>query len=269
MTTEDIMLPLADGHLHVRETGPRDAPALLLVHGTGASEREWDPLVPLLAGSHRVIRIDLLGCGRSAKPDDGDYSVPAQGLRIGAAMDLLGVRAAVLVGHSSGGYPATALAERRPELVTAIALVNSGPGPHAFIGGQAAIDPARWDSLTDDQLREAVRTGFRPGFHIPDEFLEQVRAMSLHAFAAVEQANLAYLREQPLPDRLAKVGKPLLVLFGEEDQRWRSSSAADYSVVRGARVELMPGLGHSPNLEDPLRVAEPLLAFAALHSLVS
>lgn len=262
------MLPLADGHVHVRATGPRDAPVLLLVHGTGASEREWDPLVPLVADSHRVIRIDLLGCGRSAKPDDGDYSVPAQGLRIGAAMDLLGVRDAVLVGHSSGGYPATALAEQRPGLVTAIALVNSGPGMHAFIGGQAAIDPGRWESLTDDEFRAAVRTGFRPGFPIPDEFLEQVRAMSPQTFAAVERANIAYLRERPLPDRLADVGKPLLVLFGAEDQRWRSSSAADYASVRGARVELLPGLGHSPNLEDPLRVAEPLLAFAALHTLV-
>lgn len=60
-------------------------------------------------------------------------------------------------------------------------------------------------------------------------------------------------------------GKPLLVLFGEDDRRWRSSSAADYHAVPGARVELLPGLGHSPILEDPPRVAGPLLDFAALH----
>lgn len=269
MTTEDMILSLDGDDLHVCQHGPRDAPALMLVHGTGASGQEWDPLVPLLTGNHRVIRIDLLGCGRSAKPDDGDYSVPAQGRRVGLALDALGVDHAVLVGHSSGGYEATALAEQRPGLVTAIALVNSGPGMAAFIGQDAAIDPARWSDLTDDQLRQAVRTGFGPGFPIPDDYLAQVRAMTFHTFAAASRANVAYVTEKTLPDRLAAVGTPLLVLFGEEDQRWRSSSAADYGVVAGARIELLAGLGHSPNLEDPLRTAEPLLAFAALHAVRS
>jgi pimeloyl-ACP methyl ester carboxylesterase len=265
MTTEDSYLPLDGGDIHVWQDGPRDAPPLMLIHGTGASGQEWDPLVPLLTGSHRVIRLDLLGCGQSAKPEDGDYSVPAQGRRVGLALDKLGVERAVLVGHSSGGYEAAALAEQRPDLVSAIAVINSGPGMAAYIAKEAPVDPTRWVSLTDDQLRQAVHTGFRPGFHIPDEYLAQVRAMTLHTFAAASQANFAYLREKTLPDRLAAVGKPLLVLFGEEDQRWSSTSAVDYSVVAGARVELLSGLGHSPNLEDPLRTAEHLLAFAALH----
>ncbi|WP_159052104.1 alpha/beta fold hydrolase, partial [Streptomyces niveiscabiei] len=66
---------------------------------------------------------------------------------------------------------------------------------------------------------------------------------------------------RPLPDRLAPLGKPLLVLFGEDDRRWRSSSAAEYTVVPGARIHLLPGLGHSPILEDPPRTAAALLEF--------
>jgi pimeloyl-ACP methyl ester carboxylesterase len=58
----------------------------------------------------------------------------------------------------------------------------------------------------------------------------------------------------------APLGKPLLVIFGEEDRRWRSSSAADYRAVHGARVEMLPGLGHTPILEDPARTASSLLA---------
>lgn len=263
---EESMLPLEGGDIHVRQDGPRDFPALVLIHGTGASLREWDPLVPLLTDSHRVVRLDLLGCGRSAKPADGAYDVPAQGRRVGAVMDLLSIEHAVLVGHSSGGYPATALAERRPELVTAIVLINSGPAMAAYTARESPVNPDEWDDLTDDQLRQAVRTGFRPGFPVPDEFLAQVREMTFHSFATAARANAAYLTEQTLPNRLAAVGKPLCVLFGEEDQRWDpASSIVDYRAVAGARVEPLPGLGHSPNLEDPLRTAEHLLAFAALQ----
>jgi hypothetical protein len=53
------------------------------------------------------------------------------------------------------------------------------------------------------------------------------------------------------------------VIFGEEDRRWRSSSAADYRVVPGAIVEMLPGLGHTPIREDPARTACCLLAFTA------
>lgn len=66
--------------------------------------------------------------------------------------------------------------------------------------------------------------------------------------------------------RLASIGKPLLVIFGEEDRRWRSSSAADYRAVPGARVEMLPGVGHTPILEDPVRTASRLLAFTATEA---
>lgn len=90
--------------------------------------------------------------------------------------------------------------------------------------------------------------------------------MTYHTFTATMQATRHYLEQRALPDRLAVLGKSLLVIFGEDDRRWRSSSASDYRAVPGAKVELLPGLGHSPLLEDPPRTAAPLLAFAATHA---
>lgn len=90
--------------------------------------------------------------------------------------------------------------------------------------------------------------------------------MTFHAVAASMQASRAYLDEQALPDRLAVLGKPLQVIFGDEDRRWRPSSAADYRAVPGARVELLAGAGHTPIMEDPSRTAALLLAFTALHA---
>ncbi|MGP3962135.1 alpha/beta fold hydrolase [Nonomuraea sp. 3N208] len=265
--TESSTLSLDDGDIHVCQDGPRDAPALLLIHGSASSTRSWDALVPMLTRSHRVIRIDLLGHGRSAKPADRSYAIRDQGRRVGAALDRLGVKNAIVVGHSSGGAVATALAEQRPDLVTALALINTGPSLDAFIAPEsAAIAPSQWPP-TDEQIRQFASTGFsRAGYQIPQELLDDVRAMTYHTLTTTMQGTSAYLEQQALPDRLTALGKPLLVIFGEDDRRWRSSSAADYRTVPGAKVELLPGLGHSPILEDPPRTAIPLLAFTAIHA---
>lgn len=265
--TESSTLSLDDGTVHVCQDGPRDAPALLLIHGSASSARSWDPLVPMLTRSHRVIRIDLLGHGRSAKPADRSYEIPDQGHRVGVALDRLGVKHAIVVGHSSGGYSATALAEQRPDLVSALALINTGPSLDAFVAPEsAAIGPSQWPP-TDEQIRRFASTGFSlAGYQIPPELLDDVRSMTYQTFTMTMKASRDYLEQRTLPDRLTPLGKPLLVIFGEDDRRWRSSSAADYRAVPGARVELLPGLGHSPNLEDPPRTAVPLLAFAAIHA---
>src|SRR5438105_5036765 len=96
--------------LHVVHTGPLDAPTVVLVHGSGASMAWWDPVLPALRDLH-VVRVDLLGHGRSAKPDDG-YEMTEQARRVGAVLDRLGVSRAVLVGHSTGGNVATSLVEQ-------------------------------------------------------------------------------------------------------------------------------------------------------------
>lgn len=258
-------LPLDGGDVYVRQDGPAEAPALLLIHGSASSTHTWDPMVPLLTSAHRVIRIDLLGHGQSDKPVDGDYAVPTQGRRAASVLDQLGVQQAIVVGHSSGGYTATALAEQRPDLVTALVLINTGPHPQALADApEGAIGPPQWNHLTDDQLRQAASTAFsRPGYQIPDQVVLDVRSMTFHSFTATMQASSAYLQDRSVPDRLASLGKPLLVIFGADDRRWRSSAAADYHAVPGARIEMLPGLGHSPILEDPSRTSELLLAFAA------
>jgi pimeloyl-ACP methyl ester carboxylesterase len=261
--TEESTLPLDDGEIHVCQDGPRDAPALLLIHGTAASLRTWDPMVPLLTGSHRVIRIDLLGCGQSARPDGASYAIQDQARRAGAALDRLGVTRAIAVGHSSGGTVATALTEQRPDLVTALALINTGPHMAAYIAAEIAIGPGQLSDLTDEQLRQLMSSAFSAGYKIPQRFVDEARGMNLHVYAATSQAVRAYLEEQALPERLAILGKPLLVIFGENDRRWRSSSAAEYRAVPGATIQMLPGVGHSPNLEDPPRTAASLLAFTA------
>jgi pimeloyl-ACP methyl ester carboxylesterase len=87
--------------------------------------------------------------------------------------------------------------------------------------------------------------------------------MTHRALAATSRASLSYLGRRSLPVRLTALGLPVLVIFGTEDHRWRSSSAAAYRVVPDVRVELLPGVGHTPMQEDPETTGKLLLDFAA------
>ena len=168
-----------DDERNLRAPGRRpDAPALLLIHGNASTARWWDELVPLLTSSHRVIRVDLLGYGRSAKPEGRSYALPDQARRVGVAMDRIGVGRVIAVGHSSGGAAATALAEHRPDLVAALVLINTGPHLGALIAPPMDIDPSQWPDVTDEQLRQFTSAAFsRPGYQIPSELLNEIRAM--------------------------------------------------------------------------------------------
>jgi pimeloyl-ACP methyl ester carboxylesterase len=261
---------LDDDDMHVVQDGKPDAPALLLLSNAAVPTVIWDPVVPLLAGAHRVIRVDLLGHGRSAGPAGG-YDIPAQARRVGAALDKLGVSRVTVIGHSSGCTVATALAEQRPDAVAALALIDMGPSPDAKIPERPIFRliltqiPGRllWRLRTEATIRKAARTGFTRPVDIPDAFIDHVLGMTHQAFVGAMRAPLSYLAQRSLPDRLAALGLPVLVVFGTDDQRWRSSSAAAYRIVPGARVELLPGVGHTPMMEDPQTTGKLLLDFAA------
>jgi pimeloyl-ACP methyl ester carboxylesterase len=111
-------------------------------------------------------------------------------------------------------------------------------------------------------IRKAMRTAFTRPVDIPDAIIKATLGMTHRALAETSRAADDYLRQQSLPDRLAVLGLPVLVIFGTDDQRWRSSSPAAYQAVPGARVEMLPGVGHTPMMEDPQTTGKLLLDFA-------
>jgi pimeloyl-ACP methyl ester carboxylesterase len=258
---------LPGGDVHVVQSGPPSAPAVVLLHGTAGSTTWWDPVVPALRDWH-VLRVDLLGHGRSGKPAGG-YRVAEQARRVGALLDHLGVRRVTVVGHSTGGMVATSLAEQRRDLVTAIALIDTGPRADAYIGDSLVsrllpvpvVGQLVWRLRTDNTIRGALGTAFTRHVRVPDQIIADVRGMTYRTFTATYQASLAFLRERPMPDRLAKLGLPVLVIFGSRDRRWQPSSAEDYRRVPQARIALLD-VGHTPMFEDPDTTGALLRSFA-------
>ncbi len=68
------IIAVAGVSLHVRDTGPRAAPVVIMLHGFGSSLHTWESWAELLRPAHRVIRFDLPGAGLSSADPTGDYS---------------------------------------------------------------------------------------------------------------------------------------------------------------------------------------------------
>lgn len=266
----DRFIQLDDGDMHVFEDGDPGAPALLLLTNAVASVSVWDQVVPLLAGAYRVIRVDLLVRQRSTIPVGG-YDVPTQARRVGAVLDQLGAHRVTVLGHSSGCMVATALAEQRTDAVVALALIDMGPDLDAKIPenlvARLLMAPVTgsllWRARSESSIRSAARSGFTRPVDIPDDFFKKTLAMPHRSFVQIMHAYRDFLAQRSLADRLIPLSLPVLVVFGGDDQRWRASSAAAYRVVPGARIEVLPGLGHIPMMEDPQATGRLLLDFAA------
>ncbi|NGO77738.1 alpha/beta hydrolase [Streptomyces sp. YC504] len=271
MTADESRLPQG---MHVIRAGPRGAPPLVLIHGSGASGASWGPMTALLAERHHVVRVDLPGCGKS--PAAASYEVPVQAGRVAALLDELGLRQAAVAGHSSGGYVATALAEQRPDLVGSLALISTGPALDALLPEPFVLrallgppfGPLLWTLRSDAMVRKGIRATTARPVEVADELVAGVQGISYRTFRKVLRANGAYIAERSVPERLAALQVPagVLVLFGGADPRWDPASARRYEVVPRTRIELLPGVGHVPLLEAPEATCELLLAFTATGS---
>jgi len=256
---------MPDSDVHVLVDGDPDTSTLLLLTNAVAPSAIWNPVVPALAESHHVVRVDLLGHGTPPR-----YDVATQVRRIAAVLDRLGRTRVTAVGHSSGSMLATALAEARPDLTAAVALLDMGPDLTAQLPESLLFRLVRtrfpgallWRLRSPKSMARAAR-GTAENVRIPESWFEHLHRMTHRDFRGVMGAYRDYLEERSLPDRLRGSGLPLLVIFGADDERWRASSAEAYRVVPGARIELLPGVGHTPPLEAPEPTAALLLDFAA------
>jgi pimeloyl-ACP methyl ester carboxylesterase len=265
------IVDVGGGELEVVESGPRTAPPIVLIHCFTCAINYWDGMIPLLARQHRVVAVDLLGHGGSEMPSSG-YSVPDQASVVAEVLGRLDVRDAAVVGHSLGGPVAIALAEQSPQLVDRLVAIDSIPdtsyGDVGFIGElpfKPLIGEALWRIKPDFSIRDGLKVAFAPGFPVPDAFVEDVKRMTYDAYSGSHDGFDEYTGEEPLPERAAAVGKPLLAIMGAEEQIAADpgeSLAAYRDAYPEAETKLIAGAGHSPNVEKPAQTASLVLAFA-------
>ncbi len=265
----------SDVELEYEVTGSPGAPPVLLIMGVGAQLIHWpDGFVDMLAGRGlRVVRFDNRDAGLSTKlehlgvprlkwmlvralmgmPVAGPYRLEDMASDAAGLLDALELRAAHVVGISMGGMVAQTLAIGQPDRVLSLTSLMSTPGGR-YVGQYGAIR-----ALIGPPPRtrpEAIECGVRlaraisgPGFPLDDDRLRDLAARSwdrAHCPAGFARQMAAILSAAPRGTALSRLRTPTLVIHGEHDplvpvEAGRATAAA----VPGARLVVVPGLGHS------------------------
>lgn len=262
------LIPLAGWRLHVRDTGPREAPAVILVHGFGASLHTWEPWAQGLSATHRVIRFDLPGSGLSAPDPTGDYTDARSIELLLALMDHLGLQRTHLVGHSIGGRIAWTFAARHPGRVDRLVLVSpDGLASPGFAYGTPAKVPAALGLMRWVLPRPLLRMNLQPAYADPNALTDELttRYHDLMLGPGTRLALLARLRQTVLVDPvplLAAIRAPTLLIWGERDAMIPLANATDYlRAVPDSRLVSLPDVGHLPQEEAAAASLVPLSAF--------
>jgi pimeloyl-ACP methyl ester carboxylesterase len=265
------------GH-RVRYLQAGDGPVLAFIHGITSSADTWLPAMAGLCREHTVIALDLLGHGASAKPR-GDYSLGAYASGVRDLLASLGHDRVTVVGHTLGGGIALQFAYQFPERTERLVLVSSGGlGREVSILLRAAALPGAelvLPFLVPGWLGRAVDglgwVGGRLGLRARQDVAELVRGFLSLGDAEARAAFLHTLRAVIDPggqrvsghDRLYLAANlPTLLVWGERDPIIPAAhGTVAHTAMPGSQLEVFPGAGHFPNLDDTVRFIELLREF--------
>lgn len=249
-------------------------PAIILLHGFTGSAATWQPFIPTLAERHRVVAIDLVGHGRTEAPNiRRPRQMELVAVDLVAILDHLGIDQAVWLGYSMGGRVALYIAVTRPERVAALIAVGASPG---IADPAARADRVRSDEALADAIeREGIeafvdRWERLPLFASQARLPAQVRAALRRQRLANSPAGLANsLRgmgqgaQEPLLDRLSSVATPVLLIAGDEDDKFQRLNAAMAERLARAESRIIKGAGHAAHIEQPDQFLQAVETFLA------
>ena len=253
---------IAGIRLHLRDTGPRSAPALILLHGFGSSLQTWDDWAHDLEADHRVIRYDLPGFGLTGVDPTADYSDRRSIAVLLALMDHLGVTRATIVGNSMGGRIAWTFAALNPNRTDKLVLISpdgfASPGGGYGVASKAPLMmQALPYVLPSFMLRDSLSRAYANTEVLTPALFRRYRDMMLAP--GVRQAIVDRMDQSALADPvplLKGIQAPTLLMWGENDGMIPFANSADYlRALPHARLAALPGIGHIPQEEAPRTVA--------------
>jgi pimeloyl-ACP methyl ester carboxylesterase len=226
--------------LHIRDTGPRDGPPVLLLHGFGSSLHTWDAWAQLLERERRVIRLDLPGFGLTGADPSGDYADLRAVALLEGLLDQLGVARADVIGSSMGGRIAWRFAAERPARVRRLVLMApDGFASAGFPYDRPADVPLMMRALPYTLPMPLLRGGVAPAYadaaSLTDAALERYRDMMIAP--GVRQAILDRMATHvlvPPEPFLRRITAPTLLLWGEADRMVRITRANCRTAARSS-----------------------------------
>ncbi|KEF37554.1 2-succinyl-6-hydroxy-2,4-cyclohexadiene-1-carboxylate synthase [Schinkia azotoformans MEV2011] len=246
---------------HVNVTG--EGEPLLLLHGFTGSLQTWSPFINDWGHSFKLILIDMIGHGKTDHPEDVDrYSMENAVRDLKEILHILNITKAHLLGYSMGGRVALSFSILYPEYVLSLILESSSPGLELEEERLARID-------SDNQLAKRIIQG---GIHefvdywekIPLFFTQEQRLTDARK-QAIRQERLGNSSQglanslrgmgtgvQPSWwDQLAHFQKPVLILAGEDDQKFCLIGKKMHRLFPNSKILIIKDAGHAIHVEQP------------------
>ncbi|KAA5607029.1 3-oxoadipate enol-lactonase [Roseospira marina] len=242
--------PAPRAGLHYRLSGTYGAPWLVFVHALATDMRLWDPVIERIGGRFRVLTWDLRGHGLSDTPA-GPWSITDLADDLLALTDYLRIERFALCGISVGGQVALDVALQAPERLDAVVFSNTGLKIGNAEGWAERIATATTHGMT------AVADGnierwFTDSFRADPARLTPWRTMVTRSPVEGFTNTAAALRDADYTGRAASIRVPSLVIGAEHDTSTPPDLARTVAAtVPDARLEIMDGVAHLPNVQDP------------------
>jgi 3-oxoadipate enol-lactonase len=250
-----------DLDMHVQLAGPRDAPALVLLHSIGTNLHVWDGPAELLASRHRLIRVDMRGHGLTTVTQ-GATTITAMADDVLAALDALGIDDAHLAGLSLGGMVAQALAAQAPERVLSLIAVDTAmaiPPPELWHQRAATVRAGGMVAIVDSVIPRWITPAF-----MDDPEAAGLRRMLLRTDPEGYAAAAEAIAAADLTASTSALRLPALVLVGDQDIATPVSAAtALRDAIAGSRLEVIANASHICTAERPADVAGAIARFVS------
>lgn len=265
----------AGQRIHYRDQGRRDAPAMILLHGSNSSLHTWEPLVKRLGADYRVVTLDLPGHGLTGATPDKDYGASGMIAAVDVVAAKLDLRHFIIGGNSMGGWVAWRYALAEPGRVDALLLLDAAgmpprageAPPPSNIGFRILQYPfGRWlagritpRALVEKSLRGSVEKQAIVDDAMVDRYWELLRFPGNREATSLRATTD---REPAMAGRIGAIAAPTLILFGKADRLIRPSAAQSFNErITGSEVVLLDGIGHLPMEEAPDKTAAAIADF--------
>ncbi len=258
---------MADGlTVHLRDEGPRDAPVIMLLHGSNADIHTWQPWTEALKQDYRVVRFDQIGHGLTGPAKDDNYALEAFVADINDVADALEIEKFVLAGNSMGGAISMGYALEHPERLNGLILVDAGGADIKREGGgnllfTLAAMPGINKVMGQITPRSMVETSLSQSVFNQDIVTDEAidRYWELGRYPGNRQATLKRFstpRQAFDEDKIRATTVPALVMWGEEDSLIPYEAAGWYmDRLPNATLANYAEIGHMPMEEAPVRSA--------------
>jgi pimeloyl-ACP methyl ester carboxylesterase len=231
-----------------------EGPPMLLTHGYSSTSAMWQGQIEALSQHHKLVLWDMRGHGRSDYPQDPKgYSEALTVGDMAALLDRIGARRAVIGGLSLGGYMSLAFYRAHPERVSALLIIDTGPG--------FKKDDAReaWNRRAHDTAERLEREGLAVL-----KAASRERSTVTHRDAAglaLAARGMLTQRDARVIELLPEIKVPSLVVVGADDTPFLAASDYMAAKIPGARKVVIPHAGHAVNLDQPQAFIDAVLPF--------